>query len=50
MELEEKQVMRKSIQKVWVCGPPRMNEQFDRVLGKIASEYKLNTLTDIEIM
>ena len=38
------------IQKVWVCGPPRMNATFDSALLNLAGNYNLNPLTDIEIM
>jgi hypothetical protein len=38
------------ISKVWVCGPPLMNQTFDKVLTKIAKEYNLDPLVDIDIM
>ena len=37
------------ISKVWVCGPPRMNEEFDRALSKMASDFKLGR-DQIEIL
>lgn len=36
--------------KVWVCGPPRMNEEFESVLKRRANEFNLHPLADIEIM
>ena len=38
------------ISKVWVCGPPSMNQTFDKVFTKIAKEYNLDPLVDIDIM
>ena len=29
------------LKKVWVCGPPKMNETFERELESIAPKYKL---------
>jgi len=41
--------MRK-IEKVWVCGPPKMNQEIDKALQKLAIQFHLNPLTDIDIM
>ena len=30
------------LRKVWVCGPPAMNETFDRCLDRLAGQYGLN--------
>ena len=30
------------LKKVWVCGPPAMNETFDRCLDRIGQQYGLN--------
>ncbi len=37
------------IQKVWVCGPPAVNEMFDKTLANLSSSLGLNT-GSIEIM
>lgn len=37
------------ISKIWVCGPPKMNEDFDKALSKLALKYELKQ-TQIEIM
>ena len=29
------------IEKVWVCGPPVMNEMFDKALGNLISKLNL---------
>ncbi len=38
-----------NIKKVWVCGPPRMNEDFDKCLGKLAESGLIDKLK-IDIM
>jgi predicted ferric reductase len=38
-----------NLKKIWVCGPPAMNETFDRTLGNIAGKYKLHR-NQIEIL
>lgn len=30
------------LRKVWVCGPPAMNETFDRCFDRIGTQYGLN--------
>ena len=37
------------LKRVWVCGPPRMNEDFDKSLGKIARNFGL-THADYDIL
>ena len=41
---------RQGISRVWVCGPPGMSNTFDTALRKLSSIFKLNPLTDIQIM
>ena len=44
----EKSLMRHSereISKIWVCGPPRMTETFDRTLKDLAQQFNLDPLT-----
>ena len=41
---------RQGISKVWVCGPPNMSNTFETALRKLSSIFKLNPLTDIQIM
>ena len=31
------------IKKIWVCGPPVMNEMFDKTLGGLASKLQIQT-------
>lgn len=40
----------RKIARVWVCGPPAMNEELDKALRKLAPQFGLNTLTDVDIM
>jgi len=28
-----------NLKKIWVCGPPRMNEDFDKGLEKLSKKY-----------
>ena len=37
------------LQKVWVCGPPILNETFDKALGKLANQLKI-TPANIDIL
>jgi predicted ferric reductase len=42
-----------NIKKVWVCGPPQMEEAFDKYLSTIASkigQHGLNFNADVEIL
>jgi len=38
------------IGKIWVCGPPLLEEQFDMALGKMAPAFGLNFATQVDIM
>lgn len=38
------------INKIWACGPPLMDEQFDRILLDIAHTYDVDFRTQIDIM
>ena len=40
----------KDVKKVWVCGPPLMEENFDQILEKICKEKQIHYLTQIELM
>lgn len=46
---KELQEHKGEISRIWVCGPPRMNEEFDRSLEKIAPKLGL-TKHEYEIM
>lgn len=37
------------IRKIWVCGPPIMNQTFDKALGKLKEKLKIST-KNIEIL
>jgi len=30
------------LKKIWVCGPPKMNEDFDKGLEKLSKKYGFN--------
>ena len=47
--LEELYPMRGTIQRVWVCGPPIMNQSFDQSLEDLQEKLKLRS-NQIEIM
>ena len=34
---------RKDLRKIWVCGPPRMNEDFDKFLENLVSKMGLSS-------
>lgn len=38
------------IGKIWVCGPPLLEEQFDMALGKLAPIYGVNFATQVDIL
>jgi hypothetical protein len=38
------------IGKIWVCGPPLLEEQFDMALGKLAPTYGVNFATQVDIL
>jgi len=39
------------IKKVWVCGPPIMNEQFETILGDgLSEQYGLDFKTQVDLM
>lgn len=38
------------ISKIWVCGPPLLEEVFDKSLSSLAPVYNLNFKTQIDIM
>ena len=38
------------IKKIWVCGPPVMNETFDKALLNLAPKFNLDPVCDIEIL
>ena len=40
----------KNLQKVWVCGPPLMNENFEKYLRNLEKKEKINMLKQVEIM
>jgi NAD(P)H-flavin reductase len=46
------QLLQKSreFRRVYVCGPPSMTKFFEKVLLKQATLFKLNPLTDVQIM
>jgi len=46
---EELTPMTGQIQKVWVCGPPAVNEMFDKTLANLSGSLGLNA-GSIEIM
>ena len=37
----ESELSGKSLQKVWVCGPPAVNEMFDKTLGDLKDKLNL---------
>ena len=39
-----------SIQKIWVCGPPMLEELFDDYLYKLSKEFNLDFRTQVDIM
>lgn len=38
------------IQKMWICGPPLMDESFDKILAKLSHVFGLDFKTQIEIL
>ena len=40
----------KEVEKIWVCGPPLMNESFDKSLEVVSREKGINFLTQVELM
>ena len=32
---------KKQISKIWVCGPPKMNEDFDRIMPELSPKLKI---------
>ena len=38
------------INKIWACGPPLMDEQFDKILLDVAGKYDVDFRTQIDIM
>lgn len=39
-----------SINKIWACGPPLMDEQFEKILVELAPKYEVDFKTQIDIM
>ena len=39
-----------NIQKIWVCGPPKMEEQFEIYLGRLADDLGLDFKSQVDIM
>jgi len=40
-EYIESELIGKPLQKVWVCGPPAVNEMFDKTLGDLKDKLNL---------
>ena len=47
--LKEVETYSTNLEKIWVCGPPKMNEEFDKVLGKLSLKMGLKK-DQVEIM
>jgi len=45
----ESELSGKSLQKVWVCGPPAVNEMFDKTLGDLKDKLNLKAY-QIDVM
>ena len=40
----------KDVEKIWVCGPPLMNENFDKSLEVVCKLQGINFLTQVDLM
>jgi predicted ferric reductase len=47
---QRKSPFRQKIARVWVCGPPAMNEELDQALTKLAPYFGLDPKLHIDIM
>ena len=43
-------LQKKDAKKVWVCGPPLMEESFDKILCSICPDLGLDFKTQVDIM
>lgn len=47
---EQLQTKRSQVQRIWVCGPPLLEEQFDKDLCILSEKYGMNFATQVDIM
>ena len=39
-----------NLERIWVCGPPLMNESFEKILEELCETYKINFRTQVDLM
>ena len=49
-EYHHNEDQKNAISRVWVCGPPKMNEDLDKHLRKIAPFFNIDPIVDVDIM
>lgn len=43
--IERQLLIQKNLQRVYVCGPPRMNEEFDKAFGVLSTKHNIPNQT-----